>query len=205
MAAAAAALCFSGHAIIELHNLPCWDLVQSSRKILFGALIRSIQPVTALLMATWGLLDPASEWSSRFLTLHFLWPIFQESGGDNKRRVWLESCRIEPTWWRRRGPPVSFRPCYRLPVTLNAKWAVPQWLCSCLKSNPVWSRTCRIYDFVKQGEGGVKDFFFLFFFMSFKVEGRWKIMFSISFQHHQLHSGHVMALPNHMCTFSSFL
>lgn len=82
----------------------------------------------------------------------------------HKRRVWLESCRTEPTWWRRQGP-VSFSPCYRLPVTLNAKWAVPQWLCSCFKSNPVWSKTCRIYDFVKQGERGVKVFFFFPFFL----------------------------------------
>lgn len=47
-AAAAPALCFSG----RIGNLPCWDLVQSSRKILPGALIRSVQWVCALLVVT---------------------------------------------------------------------------------------------------------------------------------------------------------
>lgn len=82
-AAAAAALCFSGRTIIEPHNLPCWDLVQSSRKILLGALIRSIQRVSALLIVTWGLLVPTSEWD-QCLTWHFLCSILQESGGYTK-------------------------------------------------------------------------------------------------------------------------
>lgn len=121
-----------------------------------------------------------------------------------KRRVWLESCRIESTWWRMWGP-VSFSPCYRLPVTLNAKWAVSQWLCSWFKSNPVWSRPAESMTLSSRMRAEWRFFFFPFFLMSFKVEGRWKIMFSISFQHHQFHSWHVMALPNHICTFSSFL
>lgn len=83
--AAGAVLCASRRAVIELHNSPCLDSVQWARKILPGALIRSIQSVLALLIVTRALPGPTSQryrWSPLFLI--FFWPIFRESAGGTK-------------------------------------------------------------------------------------------------------------------------